>query len=96
MKPLLTITTRLDQPEFICKLVERLAYTHPDMGYGSYKRTGHWQPVETSTNDIYAGGTVEMIMHKEQINIPYITNFLFTCLKGKDGVYRLEWGSSLS
>jgi hypothetical protein len=37
-----------------------------------------------------------MIMNQEQLNIPYITNFLFTCLKGKDGVYKLEWGSSLS
>jgi hypothetical protein len=96
MKHFLTIITKLDQPEFISNLVERLAYTHTDMGYGSGKQTGDWQPVETSTNDIYAGGTVEMIMNQEQLNIPYITNFLFTCLKGKDGVYKLEWGSSLS
>ncbi|MFN5136292.1 MAG: hypothetical protein ACK5DG_13350 [Chitinophagaceae bacterium] len=96
MKTLLTIITQLDQPEFICNLVERLAYTHPDLGYGSYKRTGNWQPVETSTNDIYAGGTVQMIMNDEHFNIPYIANFLFTCLKGKDGVYKLEWGCSLS
>lgn len=96
MKSLLTIITRLDQPEFIFNLVERLAYTHPDLGYGTCRRTGNWQPVETSTNDIYAGGTVEMIMNDEQLNVPYITNFLFTCLKGKEGVYKLEWGSSLS
>ncbi len=96
MKSLLTIITRLDQPEFIFNLVERLAYTHPDLGYGTSRRTGNWQPVETSTNDLYAGGTVEMIMNDEQLNVPYITNFLFTCLKGRDGIYRLEWGSSLS
>jgi hypothetical protein len=96
MKTLLTIITKLDQPEFIYNLAERLAYTHADIGYGSFKRTGDWQPIETSTNDIYAGGTVQMIMNDEQLNIPYITNFLFTCFKGKDGVYKLEWGSSLS
>jgi hypothetical protein len=96
MKPLLTIAAKLDQPEFIENLVERLAYTHPDIGYGSCKKTGHWQPVETSTNDIYVGGTVEMIMDDEQLNIPYITSFIFTCLKSTDGIYRLEWGCSLS
>ncbi len=96
MKKLLTITTKVDQPEFIEKLVERLASNHIDMGYGSNKTTGEWQPIETSTTDIYLGGTVELMMENEQLNIPYITNFLFTCLKNKAGMYKLEWSSSLS
>lgn len=60
MKSLLTIITKLHQPEFICNLAERLACTHPDMGYATVKPAGIWQPVETFTNDIYAGGTFEM------------------------------------
>jgi hypothetical protein len=96
MKSLLTIITQLHQPEFICNLAERLACIHADMGYGTVKPAGIWQPVETSTNDIYAGGTVEMLMKDEQLNLPFITSFLFTCVKGKDGMYKLEWASSLN
>jgi hypothetical protein len=96
MKKLLTITTKVDQPEFIENLVERLACSHIDMGYGFNKTTGQWQPIETSTTDIYLGGTVELMLEHDQLNIPYITNFLFTCFKTKDKLYRLEWSSSLS
>ncbi len=96
MKKLLTIITKVDEPDFIENLAEQLAHSHADMGYGNSKQTGEWQPIETSTTDIYVGGTVEIIMENEQLNIPYITNFLFTCLKTKDEVYRLEWSSSLS
>jgi hypothetical protein len=96
MKQLLTIITKIDQPEYLANLVERLAYCHADMGYGTASKTGQWQPTETSTNDIYVGGTVEMIDQKEHMNIPFISSFLFTCLKGKNGIYNLEWASSLS
>lgn len=96
MKKLLTIITKVDQPEFIENLVERLAGNHVDMGYGSVKQTGEWQPVETSTTEIYMGGTVELMMEDEQLNIPYISNFLFTCLKSNESNYRIEWCSSLS
>lgn len=96
MKQLITIITRVDQPEYLANLIERLAYCHTDMGYGTAPKTGEWQPAETSTNDIYVGGTVEMIGDKEQLNIPFISNFLFTCLKANNHAYRLEWCSSLS
>ena len=96
MKKLITIITKVDQPDFIENLAEQLAYSNANIGYGSYKKTGNWQPIETSTTDIYTGGTIEMLSDAEQLNIPYITNFLFTCLKTKDGIYRVEWSSSLS
>jgi len=96
MKKLLTIITKVDQPEFIENLVERLACNHADMGYGSGKQTGEWKPVETSSTEIYLGGTVELMMEDEQLNIPYVTNFIFTCIKRKDGCYKLELGCSLN
>lgn len=96
MKKFLTIITKVNEPEFIENLVEQLAHSHTDMGYGSYKKIGEWQPVETSTTDMYAGGTIEMSMNNEQLNLSYIAKFLFTCLKKKDGAYKLEWSSSLS
>ena len=96
MKKLLTIITKVDKPDFIENLAEQLASTQESKGFNAFNPTGEWQPIETSTTDIYVGGTVEIVMENEQLNIPYITNFLFTCLKTKDEIYRLEWSSSLS
>lgn len=96
MKKLLSIVTKVDQPGYIENLVEQLAYSHTDMGYALNKQIGEWQPIETSTTDIYVGGTLEINRENEEMNIPYITNFLFTCVKTKDEIYRLQWSSSLS
>jgi hypothetical protein len=96
MKRQYNIEVKVDQPEFIENLVERLACNHADMGYGSGKLTGEWQPIETSSNEVYVGGTIKMEMNREQLNIPYITNFLFTCFKNSDSFYRLEWASSMN
>jgi hypothetical protein len=96
MKKLVTIAAKVDQPHLLEDLVERLAYRHYDIGYGREKQTGEWQPVETASSEIYLSGTIEMNMSDEQLNIPYITNFLFSCIKSTDGVYRFAWGSSMS
>ncbi len=96
MKKLLTIAAKVDQPQLLENLVEKLAYRHYDIGYGNEKMPTDYQALETSTTDIYLSGTVEMNEDREQLNIPYITSFLFTCIKTKDGVYKLAWASSLS
>jgi hypothetical protein len=96
MKKLLTIAAKVDQPQLLEHLVEKLAYRHYDIGYGNEKVPTDYQALETSTSDIYLSGTVEMNENNEQLNIPYITSFLFTCIKANDGVYKLAWASSLS
>ncbi len=96
MKKLLTIAAKVDQPHLLEDLVERLAYRHYDIGYGREKQTGEWQPVETASAEVYLSGTVEMKMDEEAMSIPYITSFLFTCLKLTNGIYKFSWASSLS
>lgn len=96
MKKLLTIAAKVDQPQLLENLVEKLAYRRYDLGYGNEKVPTEYKALETSTTDIYLSGTIEMNEGQEQLNIPYITSFLFTCIKGKTEPYQLIWSSSLS
>jgi len=90
------ITATLDQPNLLEFMVERLAYRRYDIGYGSQKVPENTEALETSSATIYLSGTVAVAEQKEEINMPFITSFLFTCIKGTDGIYKLAWSSSLS
>jgi len=96
MKKELHISTKLDQPVFLEDLVEKLAYRHYDIGYGNAIVPHDSQAIETSSTETYVSGTVAIEENDELINMPFITCFLFTCTKGKDGSYKLAWSSSLS
>ncbi len=90
------ITAILDEPELLDFMVERLAYRRTDIGYGNQKVPKNTEALETSSATIYLSGTVAVAELEEQVNMPFITSFLFTCIKGTDGIYKLAWCSSLS
>jgi len=92
----LQITATIDEPELLKDTVEKLASRHYDPGYGMQKMPGDYEVLETSSTEAYVNGVVAMNNSDEQINIPFITLFVFTCIKRKDGVYKLGWSSSLS
>jgi hypothetical protein len=96
MKKELYISTTLDQPVLLENLVEKLAYRRYDLGYGKAKMPVNFNAIETSSAETYASGTVAITDNNENINIPFITSFLFTCIKGTDDGYKLTWASSMS
>jgi hypothetical protein len=96
MKKEMYISTTLDQPGLLESLVEKLAYRRYDIGYAKEKMPVNFKAVETSSGETYASGTVAITDNDEIINIPFITSFLFTCIKGKDDEYKLTWASSMS
>ncbi len=96
MKKSLHITATIDQPGFLEDMVEKLAYRHYDLGYGKQKMPGDREALETSSTESYISGTMAMDDSGEHINMPFTTRFVFTCIKGKDSVYKLGWSSSLS
>ena len=96
MKASINITATLDQPDLLENLVEKLAYRRYDIGYGSQKVPASQEALETASSTIYLSGTVGFAEKDEQFNMPFITSFLFTCVKGEDGVYKLAWSTSLS
>ena len=99
MNRVLNITATLDQPELLENLVEKLASRRYDIGYSREVVPQDWQAVETSSTETYISGTLSfsgLTNDDAFINTPFITSMLFTCIKGKEGDYRLLWSSSLS
>lgn len=102
MKQTLHISAAFDEPKFIQNLVERLAYRRYELGYGNEKMPPGLEALETSSTETYVSGTLALEFPadtentEERINMPFITGFLFTCIKGKDDPYQLIWSTSLS
>ncbi len=97
MKQNLHISAQFDEPEFIQNLVERLAYRRYDLGFGLEKVPQGYKALETSSTETYVSGTMAIDgMDDERINMPFITCFLFTCIKGKTDPYQLIWSCSMN
>ena len=105
MKQTLHISAAFDEPEFVQNLVERLAYRRYELGYGNEKMPAGLKALETSSTETYVSGTmaIDFVQQnsfeengEERINMPFITCFLFTCIKGKTDPYQLIWSSSLN
>jgi hypothetical protein len=92
----LLINAILDQPQFLESFVEKMAYRRYDIGYGKALVPKNFQAIETSSTETYISGTVAIVDIDEVINMPFITRFLFTCTKEKDGPYKLDGSFSLS
>jgi hypothetical protein len=96
MKNTLQITAVLDKPEQLASLVEKLAYRRNDNGYSEQIVPANLKAFDTSSTEAFISGVVTFDGEEDIINMPFTTPFLFTCVKGKDEEYKLEWGISLS
>jgi hypothetical protein len=102
MKKTLHINAAFDQPELVQNLVEKLACRRYELGFSKQMMPPGFKALETSSTETYVSGTMALDfpadseLCEEQINMPFITCFAFTCIKGKSDPYQLTWGSSLS
>ena len=96
MKKVLHISTSFDQPDLLEDLVEKLAGRRYDIGFGRERMPLNFEALETSSTETYTSGTISFTDNDENINMPFITSCLFTCVKGKDNEYRLTWAASMS
>ena len=95
MKKTLHIKATIDEQAFLEDMVEKLASRHSYTGSVKKKNPGI-NEIETSSTETYVSGTMAIETSDEQINMPFITSFLFTCIKESEDTYDLEWGISLS
>jgi hypothetical protein len=95
MKNSLEITAAIDHPELIEAKVEQLAYGHYEPRHGNEDVDNH-EPVATISAEVYVSGIVAMNNSLEQINMHFLTCFVFTSIKRKDSNFRIEWSSSLT
>ena len=96
MKKSLYISTSFDQPELLEDLVEKLAGRRYDIGFAKEKMPVNFQALETSSTETYVSGTISFSENNENFNVPFITSFLFTCIKGTQDDYKLTWAASMS
>ena len=96
MNKSLSITTILTEPDLLINLVEKLAWRRSDYRKGKMKLPKNLKLVETSSIETYVNGTVAFAGEGDTINMPFITCFMFTCTKVKDGSFKLTYGASLS
>lgn len=96
MKKSLQISATIDQQGFLNEMIEKLAYRRTDLGYRKQLMPDDREALEISSTEAYVSGTMAIEENNEIINMPFITSFLFTCTKGKNDIYKLEWVSSLS
>lgn len=97
MDHVLHIHTQFDEPYLLQSLIEKLASRRMDIGYGKEQVPEDYLAVETSTTEAYVSGTISVEGSDDHLNIPFVTSFIFTCIKsGDDDNYHLNWASSLS
>lgn len=95
MEKSLHITAIIDHPGFLEDIVEKLALRHTD-DYNNNKQPGNGETLDTSSTQTYVSGTMVIDYEGQHINMPFVTNFLFTCVKRSEDTYSLEWGISMS
>lgn len=96
MKNSLQIIAIIDQPGLLKDKIEQLAYRHHDPGYSIQNIPANRIALETSSVETHVSGNVVINNPDSQISMRFLSCFVFTCIRRKSGVYKLEWSSSLS
>ncbi len=97
MKKDLHLVASVDKADILEEIIEKLAIRQNDIGYAKAAVPKEWKALDSSTVEAYISGTVEFDYNETQrINMPYITGFLFSCIKEKNDPYDLTWSLSLS
>jgi hypothetical protein len=90
------ITATFTEPWRLQNMVEKLAYRGCDIGYSLESVPVGWHALDSSSVEAYVSGDMIFSNENDFINIPFVSCFLFTCIKKKRGEYKLFWSSSLS
>ena len=90
----IAITATLEELNLLQILVEKLAECNVDIGYCLKQVQPGWKAIETSSIEVLVSGGIKD--KNDLINAPFVTCFLFTCIKTVNAKYELTWSSSLS
>jgi hypothetical protein len=92
----IAIIATLEEPDLLQILVEKLAECNVDMGYSLQQVQPGWKAIETSSIEVLASGGIQFSNKNDSTRTPFVTSFLFTCIKPTKGKYDLTWSHSLS
>ena len=92
----MAIIATLEEPDLLQILVEKLAECNVDIGYSLQQVQPGWKAIETSSIEVLASGGIHFSDKDDSTKTPFVTSFLFTCIKVPKGKYVLTWSHSLS
>jgi hypothetical protein len=90
----LAVSTTIDELEFLEELVEKLAYSCRDEETTPEILQDGLESMRTNSIEAYVSGNV-FLSGEQEIKLPFITCFFFTCIKGQKR-NNLLWRNSLS
>ncbi len=93
--PSFSITATLCEPVLLKKLVERLAFRHPEKEIPENLKPG-WHFFDSSSIEAYVSGDLHLGSRTDLVHVPFANSFLFTCIRVNKEEYLLTWCSSLS
>jgi hypothetical protein len=100
MKRISHISATLEEPRLLIQIVEQIAkYGEHTGGFSSETVPPEWAAIDISSTEVFVGGRVNLAGEgpgKANINLPFTSSFLFTCIRDAKSSYQLEWGLSLS
>jgi hypothetical protein len=98
MKQLMSISANLYEPVLLKNVVEKLASRHVDMGISQNSVPRQWKAIVSSCIQATVSGCFDRQKkdEPEEPGIAFESCFLFTCIKGNNGLFNLEWSTSLS
>jgi hypothetical protein len=88
------IIANVEDPCILQLLVETLAESKPNLPFRAKRVHRGWKVLDSSSIEARVSGGINFSDEKA-VDIPFVTCFLFTCIKGK-GKYELKWSNSLS
>lgn len=94
MKQAVQISAVVDQPQLLEQMVTQLVVNKKGAGANDPLPL-HLHPFAVASTETFASGAVMLDDENVHLCIPFITPFLFSCLK-KDGEVRVAWCCSLS
>ena len=92
----IAIIATLEEPDLLQILVEKLAECNVDIGYSLQQVQPGWKAIETSSIEVFASGGIHFSGKDDATKTPFVTSFLFTCIKTAKEKYDLTWSHSLS
>jgi hypothetical protein len=89
------IIARLEDPDLLQILVEKLAECNVALGYSLQQVQPGWKAIDTSSIEVLASVGIHSSNEQDPVNTSFVTSFLFTCIRSTEGKYDLTWSHSL-
>lgn len=92
----LRVSASFDNFQLLESIIEKLSYRKPDSNMPAFPVTSGIEAIDTSCVEAYVSGSFLLSENEIYECSSFTSCFLFTCVRGTNGVDNLSWSSSLS